>query len=176
MGEGQQIWIKHCENRKKLPQEHLISYWGVNLFLLNDVNITTVTTATVTTVTITSVTIWILSQFDFFSFVTLQVFEFCHNLNFWVLSQFVIAVNTFTIVTTITTVPTRVRQPGCLLNEGERADPRRIMAYAKADPEADIQNHFFYKSSFFQSKTLPNNAEIMREKKHTHKKLRPMQY
>ena len=29
-----------------------------------------------------------MSQFQFLSFVTIWVFEFCHNLNFWVLSQF----------------------------------------------------------------------------------------
>ena len=61
---------KHRENCKKLPWEHFICCWGVKLFLPKYVTITT----TVTTVNITTLTIW--------------VFEFCHNLKFWVLSQF----------------------------------------------------------------------------------------
>ena len=35
------------------------------------------------------------------------------------------------------------------LNKGERADPSRIMAYAEADPKADMQNVIFYMSRFF---------------------------
>ena len=31
---------------------------------------------------------WVLSQFEFLSFVTIWVFEFCHDLSFWVLSTF----------------------------------------------------------------------------------------
>ena len=31
---------------------------------------------------------WVLSQFEVLSFVTIWVFEFCHNLSFWFLSQF----------------------------------------------------------------------------------------
>ena len=78
---------KLCENNGKLHREHIIGCQGVNLSFLKDVAITTVTTATVTTATITTdtittVTIWVfefnpqfaclvLSQFDFFSFVTI---------------------------------------------------------------------------------------------------------
>ena len=43
---------------------------------------------------------------------------------------------------------TRVRQPGCLSIEGERADPSRIMAYAEADPEADMPNVIFTRPCF----------------------------
>ena len=81
---------KHRENRKNLPREHIIGCWGVKLFLLKDVTIITVTTATVTTVTFTTVTIgffWALSQFDFWFFSPIWVFEFCYNLSFWVLSH-----------------------------------------------------------------------------------------
>ena len=70
---------KHRKNCEKLPWEYLIGCRGVKLFLLKDVTLTT----TVTTVTITSITIWVLSQFDFLSFVTILVFEFCYNLNFF---------------------------------------------------------------------------------------------
>ena len=59
----------------------------------------------------------------------------------------------------------RVRRPGCLSIAGERANPSRIMAYAEADPEADVQNVIFYPSMFFQSKMLPKNAKIVRGKK-----------
>ena len=56
---------KHRKNCKKLPREHLISCWGVKLFLLNCVTITI-----------------------FFFFFTIWVFEFGHNLSFWFLSHF----------------------------------------------------------------------------------------
>ena len=54
---SQNIKKKHRQNREKLPREHLIGCQGVKLFLLKDVNITTVTTATVTTTTVTIVII-----------------------------------------------------------------------------------------------------------------------
>ena len=38
--------------------------------------------------TLEFVTSWVLSHFEFLSFVTMWVFEFCHNLSFRVLSQF----------------------------------------------------------------------------------------
>ena len=105
---------KHCENREKLHREHLIGCQGVKWFLLKYVTIITVTTATVTTATVTTVTVttvtnwvfwvfvkiwfslvlsqfeffWVLSHFDFLSFVTIWVLEFGHNLRVWVLSQF----------------------------------------------------------------------------------------
>ena len=66
--------MKHHENSEKLHRENLIGCRGVKLSLLKYVTITTLTTAIVTTVTITNVTI--------------QVFEFCHNLIFIVLSPF----------------------------------------------------------------------------------------
>ena len=53
----------------------------------------------------------------------------------------------------------RVRQPGCLSIEGEGADPSRIMAYAEADSEEDMQNVIFYPTMFFQSKMAPKNAK-----------------
>ena len=31
-----QVYVKHCENRKTLPREHLIGCQGVKLFLLKD--------------------------------------------------------------------------------------------------------------------------------------------
>ena len=58
-----------------MHQEHLIGRQGVKLSLLKYVTITTVTAAIVTSVTITTVKI-------LFSFVTICVFEFCHNLIF----------------------------------------------------------------------------------------------
>ena len=100
-----QFGYKHCENREKLPWEQNIGCWGVKLFLLKNVTITT-TTVNITTVIICFswvlshlifkffhnltfffshnlsflcfVTIWVLSKLDFFS----------HNLSFSVLSQF----------------------------------------------------------------------------------------
>ena len=98
------LW-KHHENRKKLPWEHLIGCWGGKSFLLKDVTIITVTTATVTNTTVTIsvfkfchnffvlslVTnrfLLIVSQFEFWSFVTFCFSEFCHNSSYWVLSRF----------------------------------------------------------------------------------------
>ena len=84
-------WIKYCKNHEKLHQEHIIGCQGVKLFLLWYVIITTVPTATVIIVTITTVTIWffwVWSHFNFLSFVNISVFEFCHILSFWDLSQF----------------------------------------------------------------------------------------
>ena len=46
-------------------------------------------------------------------------------------------------------VLTRVRRPGCLSIEGERADPSRILAYAEADPKADMQIVIFTQAGFF---------------------------
>ena len=105
--------FKHHENCKKLPWEHVIGCWGVKLFLLKYVTITTVTTATVTWTTVvfwllflflsqldflSYITIWFMSfvktwrkklftPICFFSSVAIQVFEACHNLRFLVLSQ-----------------------------------------------------------------------------------------
>ena len=101
---------KHCKSCKKLPWE-LVGCQGVRVFLLKDVIITT----SVTIVIFITITIWVfeLSQFYFFSFaqfefgpnliiqvlsqfvlffsfITVWVLEFCHNLGFFfiVLSQF----------------------------------------------------------------------------------------
>ena len=69
---------KNCRNIKKLPFEHDIGCHCVKLFLLKSFHY-----------------YYhhyyyrqVLSQFDFLSFVTIWVFEFCHNLRFLILSQF----------------------------------------------------------------------------------------
>ena len=89
---------------KSCPQEHLIGFQGVKLFLLKDVTITTIwflfTFKLLIFITIWvfgfchNLSFWVLSQFEFLSFVTICGFQFCHNLSFfsfvtvWVLSQF----------------------------------------------------------------------------------------
>ena len=131
------ISLRHCEYRKKLPWEHLISYQGVNLFYLNMslllLSLLVLSLLSLLLLTqfmlfschnlifslflsqfelLSSFTIWdfelsyfyfwVFSQFKFlscvthwvwvnffcFSFVTIWVFEFCHNSSCWVLSQF----------------------------------------------------------------------------------------
>ena len=72
------MWQKISENRKTLPREHLIGCQGVKMFLLQD-------------------PFWVLSQFEFSSFVTISVLS---HLSFWFfLSQFVFCHN-FSFVTT----------------------------------------------------------------------------
>ena len=46
--------LKHCENRKMLPWEHLIGCRDVNFFKLKYVTSTTIATVTITAVTITT--------------------------------------------------------------------------------------------------------------------------
>ena len=73
-----------ARNKKKCP-ENISSVVEVSIvFFVKYVTNTTVTTAIVTTVTITTVKIcvYILSQFDFFSFVTILFFEFGQNFSF----------------------------------------------------------------------------------------------
>ena len=90
---------KTLQDCKKLPWTHQTDVEVSSLlFLLKGVILTTIVT-TVTTVTNATITIWVfefchnlifwvLSQFEFLSFVTIWVFEFRQNLSFWVLSQF----------------------------------------------------------------------------------------
>ena len=55
----------------------------------------------------------------------------------------------------------RVRRPGCLSIEGERADPSGIMTYSEADPEADMQNIFFLtQARFFNPKCYPKRVLV----------------
>ena len=66
-------------DRKTLPRVHLITCQGVKLFfIITHLNFSH---------KLRFVTIQVLSQVQFLSHVTIWVFEFCHNLSFWVLSQ-----------------------------------------------------------------------------------------
>ena len=80
---------KHRKSCEKLPWE-LVGCPGVKVFfLLKDVIITT----SVTTVVFITITIWvfelsqlfffIFAQFEFLSFITVWVLDFCHNLGFF---------------------------------------------------------------------------------------------
>ena len=59
------LQLKHRENRKTLPREHLIGCQGVKMFLLKDY-----------------FKVFVFTNWD------LSYFKFCHNLSFWVLSLF----------------------------------------------------------------------------------------
>ena len=73
MGEGSNI--KHRENRKTLPKEHLISCQGVKMFLLKDhFKVFFLNKFRI-------VKFQVLSQFEFFEFFHNLSFEFCHNLS-----------------------------------------------------------------------------------------------
>ena len=78
------IYERNISKLQKAAMRNLIGCQGVKLFLLKYVTITTVTTVTITTVTIRvfkfchNLFFLVLSQFEFFSFVTIWALKVCH--------------------------------------------------------------------------------------------------